>query len=1249
MRKKILLGVLLILNIFLLKAQDSTIKFWDALLKNDRVLAEKILNKEKQETIEYVITNEIFREEIGQFVEHPEFLTSFLIKPEFENYLYCLWNKSFVFDNYIEIGLNNRNKQAIETVANTLIKNQDLFDAFKYLKSIKSREKGDWNSYFALNESLPAIKNWQYCGVFENLNGSGLDKFYEPEVKAISKEPFDAKSNGFVNWYKNSNTKESYQFFTNHESYGSGVNYAQTFLYSPINQRVIIRIGSGSAFKLWLNDVLIYQNTEDVSTDLNGYKVAVTIPKGENRLLLKCADKTSDGYFITSILNEDGSPNTNITNSSEYKSYNTIALSELNPEILENSFELFFKNKVKENPNNFFNTYCLASTFLRNSKYEAAKEVLEPFINKYPKSSLLRKLQIQIYLLAGDTTTFNEIKKNIELDDPDYYLPFVFKVVEFTDLNRMTLPELKIFLNKFKSTVNNETLAFTADYIYNARSENMTVLKENLNNILSISSENVNMLLRCAPIFGQVFNEDEKTISILEDINNKFFDYSGIQTLSRYYDNKKEKEKSLKILSKDFDNLVSDNTYITPIIEKLHNYKKYEESLSYINKALDNFPYAYEILELKGDALLKLDDKEGAILAYENSLKHDSSNSNLRKKIKDLKNEPNILNDIILSDVYKVIELNRGKISSNNYGYNILNEDYNLELYNEGGGKYRYINIYEITSNSGLEIFKEYNLGLTGRYHIIKSEIVKPGGSIVPADKSGSNLVFNGLAIGDVVYIDYEGSFSSYGRFYKDYTDDFQFDSFHPLVKYSLKIITPKNYKLFYKGINGALEPKITTTDSYNLYKWQVENLPGKPQEEDYMPDAVDLFSYLHLSTIPDWNEISLWYSDLVRSSIEVDSRVKDVFNTLFPNGYKQLNDEEKARIIYNYIKNNFTYSHVDFKQSGYVPQKPSKTIKTNLGDCKDFSTLFVTLASMVELKSNLVLILTADYGRNSLILPSTDFNHCIVKVYLNGQERFLELTDKYLPFNSLPTSLRGATGLEIPFNPDSNKKFDLIKLDNVLRNPSIFKNNVQLKITENDIKMTIDTEFSGHVNSYYASMVDDPNPEVVKKSVYDELKAQISEDFTLDELSNVERINNDSLVKYTSKITLNKKINKIGSIKILQLPIVSKPYTSDIVSLDTRTYPIEYWQYENVDEYFNTYDLLIDSPMEFIEIPKDQKLKFKEHFYEITYLKLKENHLQIKVHAKPSLKTVSIEEYNEFKAYVTSILDAQKEFIGFK
>ncbi|NNK60897.1 MAG: DUF3857 domain-containing protein [Flavobacteriaceae bacterium] len=1250
MRKFLTIFCLIIFSFSNVIAQENYEQFWDHLLNNDREAAAKELQKNKKSgSMEALVLNEILRVETGQLKTNDDFLKGFLVKPDFEHYLYALWNQAYVFDTYIDTGLNNRNSGRLKTVAKATINNTTVKDAITYLNSVVARNSNDWQAYFDLNEKIDVIKDWQYCGVFENLNESGLDRFYMPEKMAMSAEPFDAKSNGLVNWYVSKNNKEAYQFFTNHEEYGSGVNYAQTFISSETDQKVHFRIGCGSAFKLWLNDVLIYENPEDVTTDMNAYNVSVNLPKGNNRLLLKTAESSYGSYFIIAALDENGQAKTNLSYSSAYSDYNKSTKEQIQAKPLNNEFEVFFENKLKNHPNNFFYAYCLSNAYMRSSKHEEAKIVLTPFYEKYPKSSLIRKMLTGVYSLEGDEATVKELADNIELEDPNYYLPLVLKIADYQALQRMSLDELDSFLNKFKKAFDLEVFNITADFMYNARQEDRVKLKRNLNDLIRVAQGNTRLLLRYIPLYSILYEDDDTTIKLLEDLNDDHFEYAAVKSLARYYEKQNKKDKVLKLLTKDMSHMQEDNLYLKAIIDKLHNYQEHKKSLEYIDMALDNFPYSFQMMELKGDALLQLDRKKEAIDFYERSLTHNSAHKSLRKKIRDLKNEPNLLNELVLEEAYDFIKEKRGTITENNYGFNILLDDVNYELYGEGGGRYRFVYIYEITSDNGVETFKEYDLGLSGGYDIIKSELVKKDGSIVPAEKSGSSFVFSGLSIGDVIYIDYESSFSSVGRFYRDFSDKYQFEAFHPTVESTMQVLAPKSMNLKYASLNGTLEPKITEKGDMKLYEWSMLDFKGLPQGESYMPNSVDVANYLHVSTIKDWNEISSWYSDLVRSRIEVNSTVEKVFSDLFPNGHKQLSEEERVKIIYNYIRNNFNYSYVSFRQSGFVPQKPSKTIKTSLGDCKDFSTLFVTLANLAELDSNLVLILTSDYGQNELVLPSTDFNHCIAKVKIDGEEQFLELTDKYLPFRALPRSLAGATALEIPFNSDTDKTFDLFKLTDVKREKAVFTNNAVIKVSPSHMDIEMATEFKGHINSYYAGLLSEPNFEVKKQAIDEDLQGRISESFVLEDVTNIERLDDDRIIKFTTHLKIDKKVNKIGGLHVIQLPIVSRPYTSDIISEEDRNYPIEYLNYENVDVYVTTYDIIIEEGQAFSEIPEDASFSFKDHSYSISYKQVKPNHLKVEVNSTPSISNINPEDYEAFKTYVKNVLEVESAFIGYK
>jgi tetratricopeptide (TPR) repeat protein len=113
--------------------------------------------------------------------------------------------------------------------------------------------------------------------------------------------------------------------------------------------------------------------------------------------------------------------------------------------------------------------------------------------------------------------------------------------------------------------------------------------------------------------------------------------------------------------------LPSDIEFLKSLVNYMHYIKEYDKSMPYIDKILVLYPYSFIAMELKGDVLLQADKKVEAMEWYQKSLLHNSGNSELRKKIRDISNEKDYIEDFITKDVYKFIESKKSKITTNNY------------------------------------------------------------------------------------------------------------------------------------------------------------------------------------------------------------------------------------------------------------------------------------------------------------------------------------------------------------------------------------------------------------------------------------------------------------------------------------------------------------------------------------------------------------------------------------------------------
>lgn len=1257
--KNFLLLVLLVITSFTNSfSQTSFSNHWDFALKNKNKEAMNAFLKANKTTynnsIELLLSHEILRNENGLINGASDgFIEKFMRFDDFEYYLYALWNKPFLFDNYLKTGFYKKNSKSIKAIDLSKINNKTIEYSVKYLKAIVNRDNKNYENYFSLVGEIPTIKNWQFSGVFENLNKSGLDKIYEPELYAKNDKSFNANSNGMVSWYipHRNFTREPYQFYTNHSEYGYGVNYAQTFIKTKNKKRVQLRFGNSSAFKVWLNDVLIYENSKDVGTDIDAYKVNVTLSKGTNRLLIKNAESNGVAYLIARISDEKGNPISDIQYSNTYSKYTKGTLSSVNPEVIDSEIEQFFIDKVKQHPNNFLYKYCLINLYLRNQRYEEANLIIDPILKSYKQSSMLRLFKTYTYSYEGDYKSVKEVNKNIYLDDPDYFYSLVKKASDINNLNRMDVQKLEAFVKKLGKATDYQVLKLMGQIILDARNEDMEAFRKTLDTLVVTSSDRIVLVKNIIPVYDNVFKDQERTIKEYEKILKKKFSPSLMSGLAKYYMKLNRKEDVINLYKEYADNYPSENDFLFNLINKMHTYKMYKESMKFIDLALKNFPYSFKAMEYKGNALLQLGNKKKAIEFYEKSLIYNNGNKKLIKKIETLTRKSNIIETYIENDVYGYVDKERSKYTDNNYGVNILLDNRVIQLYKSGSLKNRNIILYEITSKKGVEDYKEYDLGLTGSYEILKSEIIKKDKSIVPATKSKSKFVFNGLEVGDVIYVAYETTSTGSGRFYKDFIDSYQFDSENFCLKTKYTLIAPKETYLKFTVANGELPYNKTTTGDYTVHNWELIGAKELPKSEDYMPSNSDYARILHISTIKSWNDIANWYSDLVRSQSVFNAEVEKKFHEIFPEkDLSKLTDEEKAKRIYYYIMKNFNYSYVSFRQSGYLPQKPAEIISSKLGDCKDFSTLFSTFGRKAGLDVNLVLILTSDYGKKALLLPSQDFNHCIVKVKINGKDQFLELTDKNLPFKSIPSGLLNATGLEIPYYSNTKNSSELFTLKELNGIHSEMEANVNVKIDENDSqKIKIMSKISGSLASSYFQILNQDSYELIKKSIKDDFIDRIGNGVVLDSVYGISAKKGKSFLTYNSELHIDNKMNEMGSMKFFKLPLVSHAYNQTIINLEKRAYPIIYQTYENSNFYNTVYEVEVPKGKKIIEVPKNKEFSYKKHLYKVTFDSINERKLRVTIYARTSLKNIEAKDYLAFKKYVTQVLKAKDILIGFK
>ncbi|MFP7654961.1 DUF3857 domain-containing protein [Chryseobacterium proteolyticum] len=732
----------------------------------------------------------------------------------------------------------------------------------------------------------------------------------------------------------------------------------------------------------------------------------------------------------------------------------------------------------------------------------------------------------------------------------------------------------------------------------------------------------------------------------LEEVYEKKNSNDVMSTLYSYYEKANRIEDQKKILKKYIELYPTVNSFRSQYLGILDGDYQNPEYATELENALENFPYSYSILATKADYLAKVNKKQDAIKFAKLSLSHNTENEQMHKLLRDLDKTQDEITQVSKKELYQLISERRNNGIKGKKGVTTLLDEYIVNVFAEGGLKKRSTYVYEITSEKGIEELKEYYVDYDD--DVIKSEIIKQNGSIIPGEKSADEIVFTNLSVGDVILIQKESLERNGGRFSKDFNLSSYFDSEYPVVESIFTVITPESLNYQVKSNNKEVTSTKKKIGDKLFQTWKLDNLPEVDLEEYYGPSFYDSTISVTVNSIKTWQEIAKWYADLIQKSVVSDKVVERSFKEIFPAGTSGMNDMVKAEKIYNYIEKNISYSSVDFRQSGYIPQKPSKTLSTKLGDCKDLSTLFLILGNQAGLKSNLVLVQTNDNSSQRLLLPNLSFNHCIVKVNLDGKETFLEMTGKYLPFNSAVKLNYNAKALVID---KSNTSTDLISLSSDNNVKSVFRTVSDVTINGDNQNFSTKQYVMGETKSYFNEFFQDDQTDDYRKKSMEEQYGSV-----LDKIINVTTVKLIDGKDLTSKplsfevqFSINDKPQSVGSLKIMKIPFVTKPFTKEVVATENRNTDIQYTKYEKHNEYVEEVYLNIPESMKFIEIPENKTLTYNNFKYSINYELQKNNKLKITRTANTPWDNIKKEQYPEFKKFVEDSVNTENQILGYK
>ncbi len=224
-----------------------------------------------------------------------------------------------------------------------------------------------------------------------------------------------------------------------------------------------------------------------------------------------------------------------------------------------------------------------------------------------------------------------------------------------------------------------------------------------------------------------------------------------------------------------------------------------------------------------------------------------------------------------------------------------------------------------------------------------------------------------------------------------------------------LTLVIPKSMTFRYHNNHVAIKPLVIDMDKDNKsYTWKAVGIKAVQGEVNvpsdsrpYVEMAPNQFDMAGFSgDMSTWKQFGEWNYNLNKASYNLSDASKAFYQQMV-SGAKT--DQEKARILYDYLQRNFRYVAIELGIGGFRSFPASFTEKKKYGDCKALSTYMKACLDAVGVKSYTALI-NAGYNKSPLDpdFPVSSFNHMILCIPQPKDSIWLECTSNSLTFGVL-------------------------------------------------------------------------------------------------------------------------------------------------------------------------------------------------------------------------------------------------------
>jgi hypothetical protein len=215
------------------------------------------------------------------------------------------------------------------------------------------------------------------------------------------------------------------------------------------------------------------------------------------------------------------------------------------------------------------------------------------------------------------------------------------------------------------------------------------------------------------------------------------------------------------------------------------------------------------------------------------------------------------------------------------------------------------------------------------------------------------------------------------------------FNAYGPWLEVRQRLLTPSGRRVYQKAFNGPPDAVIDRSGDVERSTWRLRQQERR-EVEDLTAPWVMVMPSIQFSEFETWNDVASLFAPLYEGGTVADHlavAIEDLANR-FPE------PADRAAEWLRFVQRELRYFALALGEGGLVPRPLDTIWASRFGDCKDAARLYITGARWLGLDACAALTSTTHaMGLDTFIPSPAVFNHCIVRLRLNGATYWLDPT----------------------------------------------------------------------------------------------------------------------------------------------------------------------------------------------------------------------------------------------------------------